>query len=80
MKLLVENSIVPLGFVFPILFKYLIVFTVTTLRRTKPGSLKEWILKLIMAIFGISDHLERVVKIVTKFDSLIYTVLLLCQM
>lgn len=80
MKLLVENSIVPLGFVFPILFKYLIVFTVTTLQRTKPGSLKEWILKLIMAIFGISDHLERVVKIVTKFDSLIYTVLLLCQM
>ena len=79
MKLLVENSIVPLGFVFPILFKYLIVFTVTTLQRTKPGSLKEWILKLIMAIFGISDHLERVVKIVTKFDSLIYTVLLLCQ-
>lgn len=76
MKLLVENSIVPLGFVFPILFKYLIVFTVTTLQR----SLKEWILKLIMAIFGISDHLERVVKIVTKFDSLIYTVLLLCQM
>lgn len=80
MKLLVENSIVPLGFVFPILFKYLIVFTVATLQRTKPGSLKEWILKLIMAIFGISDHLERVVKIVTKFDSLIYTVLLLCQM
>lgn len=80
MKLLVENSIVPLGFVFLILFKYLIVFTVTTLQRTKPGSLKEWILKLIMAIFGISDHLERVVKIVTKFDSLIYTVLLLCQM
>lgn len=80
MKLLVENSIVSLGFVFPILFKYLIVFTVTTLQRTKPGSLKEWILKLIMAIFGISDHLERVVKIVTKFDSLIYTVLLLCQM
>lgn len=80
MKLLVENSIVPLGFVFPILFKYLIVFTVTILQRTKPGSLKEWILKLIMAIFGISDHLERVVKIVTKFDSLIYTVLLLCQM
>ena len=80
MKLLVENSIVPLGFVFPILFKYLIVFTVTTLQRTKPGSLKEWILKLIMAIFGISDPLERVVKIVTKFDSLIYTVLLLCQM
>ena len=79
MKLLVENSIVPLGFVFPILFKYLIVFTVTTLQRTKPGSLKEWILKLIMAIFGISDHVERVVKIVTKFDSLIYTVLLLCQ-
>ena len=72
MKLLVEKSIVPLGFVFPILFKYLIVFTVTTLQRTKPRSLKEWILKLIMAIFGISDRLE--------FDSLIYTVLFLCQM
>ena len=47
---------------FSLLFKFLIVFTVATWEKVKPGSPLKGSQKLILAFFGIVDPLERLIK------------------
>lgn len=63
MSLVIGNDLPNSSFIFPLLFKYLIVFTATFWQRTKLEPSKQESQNLISAIFDKPGPLKRVIKI-----------------